>query len=143
MENSSLWTLGHQITPIPVSGDFDMVTGVTPPRVAGPPPHHHSMYNEMFMVLEGEMEFIVDGNPVKLEKGCTIDLPVNTVHTFANNSEFPCKWINVHSPKGFLKFFQTFGIPDSVIEAQSMSVSEEVIRKVMREAAGCDMLIDM
>jgi hypothetical protein len=36
-ENNTLWVLGHRISPINVSGDYDMIIGETAPQVPGHP----------------------------------------------------------------------------------------------------------
>ncbi len=142
MENEKkLWVLGHKITPVDVSGNYDMVIGETAPNVPGPPPHHHSNLQELFMVLEGEMQFVVDGKPRLVKAGQTIDLPARVVHTFKNNGSTPCKWVNIHSPKGFLSFFQDMGISETEQDAMQKSVDETVINRVMQTAADYDMHI--
>jgi mannose-6-phosphate isomerase-like protein (cupin superfamily) len=138
---SSLWVLGHRISPISVSGNYDMVIGETPPNVPGPPPHYHSGLNELFMVLEGEMEFVIDGKARKVVKGESVDLPPNVLHTFRNAGSSHCKWVNIHSPKGFLSFFEDMGIPESESEAMRKSVDDSVINTVMQKAADYDMHI--
>jgi mannose-6-phosphate isomerase-like protein (cupin superfamily) len=140
-KNKNLWVLGHKITPLEVSGNYDMVIGETAPNVPGPPPHFHSMLNELFMVLEGEMEFMINGESKIIRKGESIDLPVDTVHTFKNSGSSLCKWVNIHSPKGFLSFFKEMGVPESESNAMKMSVNESIINKVMRTAADYDMHI--
>ena len=140
-ENDNLWVLGHKISPVKISGNYDMVLGETAPNVPGPPPHYHSKMNELFMVLEGEMEFIIDGQPKTVKQGESVDLPPNLVHTFKNVCNTSCKWINIHSPKGFLSFFKDMGIPEEETDAPQKSVHEEVINRVMAEAANYDMHI--
>ena len=71
------------------------------------------------------------------------DLPVNTIHTFGNNSDQPCKWINIHSPKGFWSFFRDMGVDSEEENAVMKSVDESIIRKVMATAADYDMVIDV
>jgi len=139
--NKNMWVLGHKISPVHVSGNYDMVIGETGPKVPGPPPHFHSEMDELFLVLEGEMDFIINGEMKKIGQGESVDLPKNTIHTFTNNGDTPCKWINIHSPKGFLSFFEDMGIPESDENALQKSVDESVINKVMAEAASYDMHI--
>jgi mannose-6-phosphate isomerase-like protein (cupin superfamily) len=139
--NSSYWVLGHKVKPITVSGDFDMVIGETPVEVPGPPPHHHSRFNEMFLVLEGKMDFVVNDELHSLNAGESIDLPPNSVHTFKNAGKTPCKWLNVHSPKGFWSFFKEMGIPENEADGQKNSVDPSIIQKVMKEAVNYDMHI--
>ena len=57
----SKWVLGHKITPQTVTGDLDLVIGETPSNTPGPPPHYHNAYHEVFLVTEGEMEFVING----------------------------------------------------------------------------------
>ncbi len=142
-ENSNLWVLGHKISPVEVSGNYDMVIGETAPNIPGPPPHFHSELNELFMVLEGEMEFLINGALKKVRQGESVDLPPNVVHTFKNAGTSTCKWINIHSPKGFLSFFEEMGIPESESEAMKKSVDESIINKVMQTAADYDMHIKL
>ncbi|MDX1667668.1 MAG: cupin domain-containing protein, partial [Saprospiraceae bacterium] len=100
--SNNLWVLGHRISPVEVSGNYDMVIGETPPNVPGPPPHFHSKLDEVFLVLEGEMEVVVDGEVRIIKKGEAVNLPANALHTFKNAGSSTCKWVNIHSPKGFI-----------------------------------------
>lgn len=142
-ESNNLWVLGHRISPVEVSGNYDMVIGETDPNVPGPPPHFHSGLTEVFMVLEGEMDFVINGELRKLKQGESIDLPSNVVHTFNNTGSATCKWLNIHSPKGFLSFFEEMGIPEQEAEARKKSVDESIINKVMQTAADYDMHIKL
>lgn len=118
-----------------------MVIGVTPAKVPGPPPHYHSQFSEVFLVTEGEMEFVINGEPRIVKAGESVDLAPGTVHTFSNNSEVPCKWINIHSPKGFLSFFEQLGVSASEDDAFRKSIAQERIQKVIQSAPKFDMLI--
>jgi mannose-6-phosphate isomerase-like protein (cupin superfamily) len=140
-ENNTLWVLGHRISPINVSGDYDMIIGETAPQVPGPPPHFHTGYHELFMVLEGEMDFLINGEPRKVKQGESINLPPNVIHTFKNSGSSTCKFVNIHSPKGFLPFFHNMGISESESEAMQKSVDQSLINKVIQQAASYDMHI--
>ena len=139
----SKYVLGHRITPMEVSGDYDLVIGETPSQVPGPPPHNHLGLDEVFLVTEGEMEFIINGLPRTLRAGEFVDLPRGTVHTFRNVSDSKCSWINIHSPKGFLSFFEDLGIPTDEENALNRSVDKLVIDRVMETAADYDMHIKL
>jgi mannose-6-phosphate isomerase-like protein (cupin superfamily) len=65
---NTLWVLGHKVSPVEVSGDYDMIVGETAPNVPGPPPHFHSGFSELFMVLEGEMNLLIGENRERLSK---------------------------------------------------------------------------
>jgi glyoxylate utilization-related uncharacterized protein len=120
-----------------------MVIGETPGNVPGPPPHFHNGFTELFLVIEGEMEFMVNGVTQVVKQGESVDLPVGALHTFSNKSSSSCKWINVHSPKGFLSFFEEMGIPAEKVEAMKKSIDKSIIDKVIAEAANYDMHIQM
>lgn len=139
--NQPLWILGHKVNLHPTSGDYDLAHFETPAKSQGPPPHIHSNYEESFLILDGEMEFMVDGAMKTYTAGQSIDIPPGTLHTFSNVSEKPCTWVNIHSPKGFSKFFTTFGVPEGENNAVEKSVSPEVIQKVLAMAPHYDMAI--
>ena len=144
MENKNqMWVLGHKISNISISADFDLVMGETPAQVQGPPPHLHKALDEVFLVVEGEMDFIVNGEMRKVKAGESVDLPRGTIHTFGNSSSTPCKWLNMHSPKGFLSFFKEMGISADDPQAVEKSIDKSVIDKVMSTAADYDMHIQL
>jgi len=141
MNHSEIWVLGHKIIKHNPSGNFDLVEGLTPANVPGPPPHYHAGFNEVFVVLEGKMEFMVNGETIIAKTGDSVDLPPNTVHTFNNASDEPCRWLNIHSPKGFLSFFESFGVNTDEEKAFEKSVHEKIIQQVMEQAGDYDMII--
>lgn len=140
---TSYWVLGHKISPVHTTGSYDMIIGETPPQTQGPPPHYHAGYEELFLVLEGEMDFVVNGEKKKVGRGQSVNLPANTIHTFQNTGTVPCKWINVHSPKGFLSFFRDMGIAEQEEQAIKKSIAPAVIQTVMEKAASYDMHIKL
>lgn len=137
----NFWVIGHKIEPIDTSGAYDAFIGETPSGVPGPPPHYHSKYAELFMVLKGKLEFMVDGKKIVLHEGQSIDLPPGTVHTFKNATAEPVRWLNIHSPKGFFSFFERFGVPTDEENAFESSVAQTMIGQVINEAASFDMNI--
>jgi len=135
------WVLGHKVTPHRTTGDYDLMVAETPPKVQGPPPHLHNSFKESFLIIEGEMEFMVNGDRTIVKAGESVDIPPKTLHTFANKSDKPCKWVNIHSPKGFRSFFEKFGVPENVENANDKSLAPDIINKVMTTAAEFDMII--
>jgi mannose-6-phosphate isomerase-like protein (cupin superfamily) len=135
------WVLGHKITTQTSTGDFDLVIGESPSGTKGPPPHFHNIYHEVFMVTEGEMEFMLNGEISIIRQGQSINLPPKTIHTFSNNTNEPCKWINIHSPKGFSSFFENIGVSEKEDQAEIKSLSPEIIQEVIETAGDYDMNI--
>ncbi|MCW5517637.1 cupin domain-containing protein [Muriicola sp. Z0-33] len=143
IQSTSKWVLGHKVTPYFTSGDYDLALGETPPKVQGPPPHSHNSYKESFLIIDGEMDFMVNGELLKVKAGESVDIPPKTVHTFSNSSDQPCKWVNIHSPKGFREFFEKMGVPADETDAVHKSVAPHLIQEVIKTAADYDMHIQV
>src|SRR4051812_15880695 len=60
------------------------------PLGMGPPPHRHD-WDEAYYVLEGAIDFVVDGETVRSNSGDFNYLPRGTVHAFRGASEAPAK----------------------------------------------------
>jgi len=142
-QSNTKWVLGHKVTPYDTTGDYDLMLAETPAHVPGPPPHIHNNYKEAFLIVEGEMEFMVNGEVKVLKAGESLDVPPGTLHTFGNKSNKPCKWVNIHSPKGFRAFFEKMGVSSDTENAQMNSVDPALIQKVIQTAADFDMLIKL
>lgn len=138
-QNIPKWVLGHKVTPHETSGDYDLVMGETPPKVQGPPPHLHHSFKEVFLVVEGEMEFVSNGETKTVTAGESLDIPPKSIHTFRNKSDKVCKWVNIHSPKGFRDFFETLGVPANEPNAEEKSTAPELVQKVIQTAENYDM----
>jgi glyoxylate utilization-related uncharacterized protein len=71
----------------------------------GPPPHRHD-WDEAYYVLEGEIDFEIDGQPVKSRTGDFNYLPRNTVHGFKGASQSPARVLIFAAPAHGSEFFQ-------------------------------------
>ena len=140
---STKWVLGHKVTPLLTTADYDLVFGETPGHTPGPPPHKHQTFTEVFVVTEGEMEFMRNGEIQVLKAGESINLAPNDVHTFGNKSSETCKWVNIHSPKGFLRFFETIGVPEEEQDSREKSMGEEKVQEVISTASDYDMILQL
>lgn len=139
--NNTKWVLGHKVTTHETTGDYDLMVAETPPHVQGPPPHLHNSFKESFLIMEGEMEFFINGSLRLVKAGESVDIPPKTLHTFTNKSDAPCKWVNIHSPKGFRTFFEQIGIPENEENASEKSVAPEIVNRVIESAPQFDMII--
>jgi quercetin dioxygenase-like cupin family protein len=86
-------------------GKYTVFTITTPPG-SGPPPHYHNHEDEWFYVLEGQVEFLLDGAWKKVPVGAHIFIPRSKVHTFRNCGEQQLKMLTHTSPSGFEIFFE-------------------------------------
>jgi quercetin dioxygenase-like cupin family protein len=131
---NTFWVLGHRITTAVSTGNYDLVQIETPAHTPGPPPHLHQKYTEFFLVTEGEVEFLLNGERKVLKAGSSVNIPPGSAHTYRNNSDQACKMVNIHSPKGFMDFFKTLGISALDPHAKENSVAPESIEKVITMA---------
>lgn len=86
-------------------GRLAMCLDVTPPG-EGPPPHYHLNEDEWFFPLEGEVEFLIDGEWRAVALGTAVFIPRGTVHTFRNSGAQPLKMLVQTTPAGFEVFFE-------------------------------------
>jgi quercetin dioxygenase-like cupin family protein len=86
------------------SGQFTLVTTITPPG-GGPPPHLHENEDEVLYVLEGRVSFLADGKWTEVAPGAAVFAPRKSVHTFKNVGNQPSKVLVQITPSGFENFF--------------------------------------
>ena len=78
------------------------------PSGGGPPPHRHD-FEEMFTVLDGEIEVMFRGQTEMASAGSTVNIPANAAHAFKNVSEIPARLLCVCTPPGLDQFFLEIG----------------------------------
>jgi len=66
-------------------GRYSLIDMLVPPG-GGPPPHRHD-FEEMFTILEGEIELTFRGEPHRASAGSTVNIPANAPHSFKNRSD--------------------------------------------------------
>ena len=86
------------------AGRFTIFENDNPPGV-GIPLHVHANEDEVFRILEGEMEFIVEGITSVLKAGDTIFLPKQIPHSFKVVGEQNAKAIVTIIPSGIEEMF--------------------------------------
>jgi len=90
------------------AGRYCLIDMHVPPG-GGPPPHRHD-FEEMFSVLEGEIEATFRGEKTTVRAGETVNVPANAPHPFTNASDRPARLLCVCSPAGQEEFFLTIGV---------------------------------
>jgi quercetin dioxygenase-like cupin family protein len=91
------------------AGRYSLIDMHIPPG-GGPPPHRHD-FEEMFSVLEGEIEATFRGKKSIIRAGETINIPANAPHQFQNKSGRPARLLCLCSPAGQEEFFREVGVP--------------------------------
>ena len=80
------------------------------PAGGGPPPHRHD-FEEMFTLLEGELEFTFRGKSYTVRAGATVNVPANAPHAFKNVSSKTARMLCMCTPAGQDEFFLAVGFP--------------------------------
>ena len=80
------------------------------PNGSGPPPHRHD-FEEMFMLLEGELEFTFRGETTTVRAGSSVNIPANAPHVFKNTSGSTVHMLCMCTPAGQEEFFVEVGDP--------------------------------
>jgi quercetin dioxygenase-like cupin family protein len=69
--------------------------------VEGPSPHTHGDQTDSFYVLEGAMEFFVEGAWLRAGPGTFVAAPRHVEHGFRKTDAGTCRFLNIHAPGGF------------------------------------------
>jgi quercetin dioxygenase-like cupin family protein len=80
------------------------------PDGSGPPPHRHD-FEEMFTLLEGELEFTFRGQTTTVRAGSSVNIPANAPHVFKNTSGSTVHMLCMCTPAGQEEFFMEVGDP--------------------------------
>jgi quercetin dioxygenase-like cupin family protein len=80
------------------------------PSGGGPPPHRHD-FEEMFTILDGEIELTFRGEVLRASAGSTVNIPANAPHAFKNVSDRPARLLCMCTPAGQDEFFLAVGDP--------------------------------
>jgi quercetin dioxygenase-like cupin family protein len=91
------------------AGRYTLIDMHVPPG-GGPPPHRHD-FEEMFTVLDGEVELTFRGERMVARAGETVNVPANAPHAFTNVSGGPARLLCMCSPSGQEQFFLEVGQP--------------------------------
>ena len=116
------------------------------PPGGGPPPHRHD-FEEMFTVLEGEIEVTFRGEKSTVRAEETVNIPANAPHSFTNASERAARLLCACSPAGQEEFFLAVGVPvdsrtaaspefDEAAQAAFVAKSQELAPQYRTELLG-------
>jgi quercetin dioxygenase-like cupin family protein len=89
------------------AGRYTLIDMHVPPG-GGPPPHRHD-FEEMFTVLDGELEVTFRGTTYVARAGVTVNVPANAPHQFRNASAGAVRLLCVCGPAGQDEFFAAVG----------------------------------
>lgn len=93
--------VGHRLV-----GVFE---SLMPPGGGFPFAHVHDEYEEVFYVLEGEVEYRLDDTWTVATAGTTVCVPPGVVHAFRNVSQAHARHLVVHAPPAAVQMVEELG----------------------------------
>jgi len=90
-------------------GAFSVCEYVVPPDGSAPPVHLHKRTTEVFHVLDGTFEYILDGDSHEATTGRTVVIEPGTPHTFAVPESAPVRLLLFIAPGGLEEYFRDLG----------------------------------
>ncbi len=110
------------------NGNYAVIDMLVPPG-GGPGPHAHKDIQEMFYVVEGEINFKKEGANYTAVKGSFVNIPLGgAVHSFKNTTNEVAHLLCTVVPSGLDSFFKEIGKPVETGEflAQSAPAAQEL-----------------
>jgi quercetin dioxygenase-like cupin family protein len=101
---------------------YSLIDMLVPPG-GGPPLHRHD-FEEMFAVLDGEIELTFRGETHRAGKGSVVNIPANAPHRFRNTSDRPAHLLCLCAPPGQEDFFLAVGDPLDSPDAPPPALSD-------------------
>lgn len=109
----------------------------------GPPPHRHD-FEEMFSILEGELQFTFRGKTQTVKAPFSVNIPSNAPHQFKNTSGKQVHMLCMCTPAGQDEYFMATGVPvesrtgplpkvSSEVKAQKQKLAQELAAKYRTE----------
>jgi mannose-6-phosphate isomerase-like protein (cupin superfamily) len=100
------------------------------PTGGGPPPHRHD-FEEMFTILDGEVQFTFRGENTLVRAGETVNVPANAPHFFRNVSGRVARMLCMCTPSGQEEFFLAIGdrVPSRTSAPPELNAEEQEERK--------------
>lgn len=95
---------------------------------SGPPQHVHPQQREIYTVEEGELTVTLDGDRHVVRAGESIEIPVGSVHGFANRSAASVRFTADHLPA--LRFEEYIRLVHRTVEGRKATLP--VIMRIVR-----------
>jgi quercetin dioxygenase-like cupin family protein len=80
------------------TGDLTVTENELEPGTEPGDPHYHANHTDSFYVLEGELEFRIDGRTVRATAGTLVVAPRGAVHAFPVAIGSRARFLNIHAP---------------------------------------------
>ncbi len=107
-----------------------------PPHVPSPPPHVHRAHEEGFYVLEGEIEFAVGADTIRVGVGGWVLAPIGVPHTFRNPGDTPARFLNTFTPDRYIRYFDEMAAAIDASGQLSPAQVAEIMARYDTEVVG-------
>ena len=87
-------------------GTLGVAEFAVPPHAPTPPPHIHHAHEEVFYILEGELEFLAGAQTVRASAGTFVMVTIGALHTFSNPTDKPARFLNTFTPALYIRYFE-------------------------------------
>ena len=104
---NSLWEM---LVPNEVTGGKLSVFQATMPEGFSPPRHIHTREDEVFLVVDGQVTFDIDGELRTAGPGAALYMPRGVPHTFRIQSQ-TARLLGVMAPGAFEELFRNLSVP--------------------------------
>lgn len=121
-------------------GAFAMFDFLVPPG-HGPPPHEHSREDEAFHIIEGEFEFVLNGQAIRPTPGQCLYAKRGLPHSFRNIGAVAGRMVVVVAPSGLEEFFAEVGTTLPSANAEPIEPTRADIDNLLAAAARHGMTI--
>ena len=91
-------TCTFKVTGQDTHGHFGLFEFVMPPETDGASPHIHKQLTEIFYVVEGEVELVLNQEHIAAAPGALMLVPENTPHGFSNPGATTAKLLIMFCP---------------------------------------------
>jgi mannose-6-phosphate isomerase-like protein (cupin superfamily) len=109
------------------------------PPGSGSSPHIHHREDEAFYVIDGEFEFTIAGQPLRVGAGQSVFGQRSVPHNFKNVGSTPGRMIVTVTPAGLERFFAEVGTPLHSRQDAPVPPSPEDILKLKQAAPKYDL----
>ncbi len=109
-----VWMSGdeyHILLDAKSSGGMMTLLDALVPPTSGPPIHTHKDVDELFFVLDGELEIMADGVLHQVTAGGRVFVKRGIPHAFINRTRDPVRMLIFYTPGGVEEFFLAAGRP--------------------------------
>ncbi len=87
-------------------GAMGLVEYTAPAGFPGPPAHVHEHTWDAYYILDGQLTIRFGDDRLELDPGEVALVPPGTVHGFSNALDRPARFLDVHAPGGFERYFR-------------------------------------